>query len=126
MSGANNSPFLALLKGIITSCTLTFIIFTVYAILLTYTSLQENSVNTIMLASTAISCILCGFITGKKAPSKGILWGSLGGLAYILIILTVSLSTADSFTLSPKIVISIALALCCGALGGVIGINTHK
>ena len=76
MSGANNSPLSALLKGVLTSFILTFIVFTVYAILLTYTSLQENNVNVVMLVSTAISCILCGFITGRKASSKGILWGT--------------------------------------------------
>ena len=59
MSGANNSPLSALLKGVLTSFILTFIVFTVYAILLTYTSLQENNVNVVMLVSTAISCILC-------------------------------------------------------------------
>ena len=43
MSGANNSPLSALLKGVLTSFILTFIVFTVYAILLTYTSLQYNT-----------------------------------------------------------------------------------
>ena len=103
MSGANNSPLSALLKGVLTSFILTFIVFTVYAILLTYTSLQENNVNVVMLVSTAISCIL-----------------------YIAIMLLISISTVGSFSFSPKMLISIGLALCCGALGGVIGINTNK
>lgn len=126
MSGANNSPLSALLKGVLTSFILTFIVFTVYAILLTYTSLQENNVNVVMLVSTAISCILCGFITGRKASSKGILWGTLSGFIYIAIMLLISISTVGSFSFSPKMLINIGLALCCGALGGVIGINTNK
>ena len=126
MSGANNSPLSALLKGVLTSFILTFIVFTVYAILLTYTSLQEKNVNVVMLVSTAISCILCGFITGRKASSKGILWGTLSGFIYIAIMLLISISTVGSFSFSPKMLISIGLALCCGALGGVIGINTNK
>ncbi len=108
MSGANNSPLSALLKGVLTSFILTFIVFTVYAILLTYTSLQENNVNVVMLAS------------------KGILWGTLSGFIYISIMLLISISTVGSFSFSPKMLISIGLALCCGALGGVIGINTNK
>ena len=119
MSGANNSPLSALLKGVLTSFILTFIVFTVYAILLTYTSLQENNVNVVMLVSTA-------FITGRKASSKGILWGTLSGFIYIAIMLLISISTVGSFSFSPKMLISIGLALCCGALGGVIGINTNK
>ena len=119
-------PFSALLKGVLTSFILTFIVFTVYAILLTYTSLQENNVNVVMLVSTAISCILCGFITGRKASSKGILWGTLSGFIYISIMLLISISTVGQFSISPKMLISIGLALCCGALGGVIGINTNK
>ena len=113
MSGANNSPLSALLKGVLTSFILTFIVFTVYAILLTYTSLQENNVNVVMLVSTAISCILCGFITGRKASSKGILWGTLSGFIYIAIMLLISISTVGSFSFSPKMLISIGLALCC-------------
>ena len=126
MSGANNSPLSALLKGVLTSFILTFIVFTVYAILLTYTSLQENNVNVVMLVSTAISCILCCFITGRKSSSKGILWGTLSGFIYISIMLLISISTEGRLALTRKMLISIGLALCCGALGGVIGINTNK
>lgn len=126
MSDINSSPFPAVLKGILTACVLTFIIFTVYALLLTYTDASMNGVNAVMLTSTAVSCILCGFITGRRVSGKGILWGSLGGLCYILIMLTISISIGDSLSLSPKMIISLALSLCCGALGGVIGINTHK
>lgn len=126
MSDTQNSAFAALLKGLLTGCTLTFIIFTVYALLLTYTPISENNVNVVMLVSTALSCILCGFITGRKARSKGILWGTAGGFLYILIIFALSISTAGSIYFTPKIAISIALSLCCGALGGILGINTQN
>jgi putative membrane protein (TIGR04086 family) len=54
------------------------------------------------------------------------LWGTLSGFIYIAIMLLISISTVGSFSFSPKMLISIGLALCCGALGGVIGINTNK
>lgn len=126
MSDSGFSPFYAMLKGLLVSCIFTFVIFTVYAVLLTYTSLQENNINAVMLATTSVSCTLCGFITGRKATQKGILWGALSGLAYIIVMLLISISTVGNFSFSPKMLISIGLSLCCGALGGIIGININK
>lgn len=126
MSNSKFSPFYTLLKGLFVSCIFTFVVFTVYAILLTYTSLQENNVNAVMLITTSVSCTICGFITGRKATKKGILWGALGGLSYIIVMLVISISTVGNFLFSTKMLISICLSLCCGALGGIIGININK
>ena len=123
MSKTKGSPLTALMKGIIISYSLTMIVFIVYALLLTYSNVPENMVSPAALITTAISCILCGYITAKSAKSRGLLWGVLSGFCYMIIMFTIGFSTIPTYELNQKMIISSCLALGGGGLGGILGVN---
>ncbi len=123
MSKTKNSPVTALLKGTLIGYCITMIVFIIFALLLTYTDISEKLVSPTALVTTAVSCLVCGFITAKKAKSRGLLWGVIGGGLYMLIMFTIGFSTIPAYELNQKMIISLCLALGGGAVGGVFGVN---
>lgn len=123
MSKTKNSPLFTLIKGVVISYCITMVVFIIFALLLTYTDFPENIVPTAALITTAVSCIICGFVAAAKAKSRGLLWGIAAGGCYMLIMFTIGFSTIPAYELNQKMIISLCLALGGGAVGGVFGVN---
>ncbi len=111
------------LKGILIAFLFTVVVFLVSAVLLSYTSLPEESIPVISTAVKLIGALISGFIPAKKSGNRGILTGALSGLLYILIIfITASLTTPES-VFNMKILTTALLCVLSGALGGIFGVN---
>lgn len=123
MSNLKNSPVTALLKGILISYCLTLAVFIIYALLITYTNISESFIPVLSLITTALSCIISGFLTAKTAKSRGLLWGVAAGGLYMLIMFTLGYTTIPTYQLNQKFAISLCLALAGGGIGGIIGVN---
>ncbi len=123
MSKTKNSPLTALLKGIVISYCITMVVFIIFALLLTYTDISENLISPAALITTAICCVVCGFVTAKKAKSKGLMLVILSGGCYMLIIFTLGITTIPAYELNKNMLISLCLALGGGAVGGIVGVN---
>ncbi len=123
MPKTKNMPLLSMLKGLLAGCIFTAIVFFTYALLITYTDIRENHVSTTALVTTAISCIISGFITARSAESKGLLRGMFSGLMYAVIMLAAAFALIPSFMPAPKFIVTAALAAASGGLGGTLGIN---
>lgn len=123
---ATKSRFLAMVSGILVAYAITCIFFIACALALTYTSLSEDTVPTIMLVAVAVSVVVAGFDAAKSADNRGWLWGMLAGLIYAIILICVETFVIGGFMADAKTVTSIALALAGGCFGGVLGINFKK
>jgi putative membrane protein, TIGR04086 family len=123
MSKIKNSPITSLLKGILISYCFTMAIFIIYALLITYTDISEDYISPLSLIVTSLSCLASGFAAAKSAKSRGLLWGVLAGGLYMLIMFTLGYTTIPTYQLNQKFVISLALALGGGGLGGIFGVN---
>lgn len=68
-----------------------------------------------------ISCFIGGFFTGKVQRTKKFIWGILMGLAYIIIMLIITLAVKHGFhsTVS-AFVINLLLCLGSGMIGGML------
>lgn len=120
----DNSPFLStLIKSIGISYLITIVFFIIFAIIMTYTSLQENIIpvanSIIMIISIAIGAIYMAL----RVESKGWLNGALIGLIYIVILITIRQLIFTPLQLDGYLMIRIAISLITGSVGGMIGVN---
>ena len=75
-----------IIKGSLLSIIVSVIFLIVFAMLLTYTSLSENTITPIVLAIVGLSILLGSYLSTKKINKKGILNGAMVGIIYMLIL----------------------------------------
>ncbi len=119
-------PLKALLKGLLTGYIITTVIFVLFALLMTYTDTSEAHIHTAIKAVTAAVCIISGFVTARSAGKGGLLWGVVSGAVYVAVMCLCAFVCIPDYSLSPKIAVSLALALAGGGIGGVVGVNVGK
>ena len=115
--------FIRIVKGSITAIILTLILLFVFAILLTYTNIQENVINPVIIVITAVSILIGSSISTLKIKKMGLINGAFVGLIYILTIYLISSITGSGFTLQIQSIIMMISSVVAGMIGGIIGVN---
>ncbi len=112
-------------KGVVISLISTTTMLLVFAILLTYTNINENLIDTVIIIVTAISILIGSSIGNYKMKKKGIINGAIIGSSYIIIIYFISSILNWRFSLDFKSIIMIVVGIFFGILGGIIGVNKN-
>ena len=110
-------------KGVVISLISTTTMLLVFAILLTYTNINENLIDTVIIIVTAISILIGSSIGNYKMKKNGIINGATIGSTYIIIIYFISSILNWRFSLGFKSIIMIVVGIFFGILGGIIGVN---
>lgn len=110
-------------KGIGISLITTLVSLLIFSIILTYTNIQENVINPVIMMITAISILIGSSIGNIKIRKNGLLNGGIIGIGYILIIYLISSILNWKFSLNLQSIIMIITAIIFGILGGIIGVN---
>lgn len=110
-------------KGVVISLISTTTMLLVFAILLTYTNINENLIDTVIIIVTAISILIGSSIGNYKMKKNGIINGATIGSTYIIIIYFISSILNWRFSLGFKSIIMIIVGIFFGILGGIIGVN---
>jgi putative membrane protein, TIGR04086 family/integral membrane protein, TIGR04097 family len=113
-------------KGIIAACAITIAVFMIYALLLTYTGISEGYIAIVSTVTTAVAAIVAGYFAAQDAQSRGLLWGMVAGVVYVLIILIVLFSAQKDAGISMGKLTGIISAAAGGGIGGILGINQKK
>ena len=121
---ASKGPVTYFIWAAAVSIAITVAAFIVCAVVLTYTQFDESIVPKISFAVTAISSLAAGFIASRGVKGKGMIYGALAGAVYIAIVMAVLCFSQNGFVFSLNRAAGIAAAVICGAIGGVLGINT--
>lgn len=116
----------AVLMGVLMAYVITCIFFIGSALALTYWTLSEEMVPTVMLVAVAISVVVAGFDAARGAEKNGWLWGMAAGLLYAIILICIETWVSDGLIIDSRTVTSTALAIAGGGFGGVFGINFKK
>lgn len=122
-TGALRGTVPGALKALAVSLGLTFIIFLVSALLLTYTKLSEGAIPFITLITVVLSVVTGGGMLAKTAGKRGYLNGALAGILYALVLYGASLCMGGGIHAYPYIFVLLAICLVGGAFGGIMGIN---
>lgn len=120
---ASNGTVLCLVRGMGIALAITCIIFIGFGILLTYTSLSEESLPVVSLVCTALSAAAAGYDWAACMKKKGLLWGALAGLVYAVLLYLITSLAADSFALELSGLMTVVVAVAAGAIGGILGVN---
>lgn len=112
-------------KGSVTAIIITLILLFIFAILLTYTSLQENIISPVVIVVTAISILIGSSISTLKIKKNGLLNGALVGIIYIVTIYLISSLTGSGFECNINTVIMMVAGIIAGMFGGIIGVNLN-
>ena len=115
-----------IIKGSLLSIIVSVIFLIVFAMLLTYTSLSENTITPIVLAIVGLSILLGSYLSTKKINKKGILNGAMVGIIYMLILYIISSVIFMDFSINASSIIMIICGIIAGIIGGIVGVNTNK
>ena len=119
----NGNNIKKVIKGSAFSIIITLIGLLVYSIILSYTSVSESTIQTIVIIITAISILIGSTISTSNIKKNGIINGMFVGLIYIAIIYLLSSIVTGNFLLNITSIIMIITSVLTGALGGIIGVN---
>lgn len=114
-----------ILKGSVTSILLTIILLFIFAIILTYTNLQENIMPAVVIIITAISILIGSSISTLKIKKNGLLNGAMVGIIYILSIYLISSIIGMDFSCNTNSIIMMVAGIVAGMIGGIIGVNLN-
>lgn len=112
-----------IIKGSIISIIITLVGLVIFASLLTYTSIAENTIPAVTIIITIISILIGSSLCMSTVKKNGIINGVLIGLIYISFIYILSSIIEGNFELNLKSIIMIIGAIIAGAIGGIIGVN---
>lgn len=112
-----------ILKGSVTSIILTLILLLIFALVLTYTSVSENTIKPVIIVVSGISILVGSSISTLKIRKNGLINGALVGIIYILTIYLLSSITGTGFAINIYSLIMIIVAIIMGMVGGIIGVN---
>lgn len=119
----NGNNIKKVIKGSAFSIIITLIGLLVYSIILSYTSVSESTIPTIVIIITAISILIGSTISTSNIKKNGIINGMFVGLIYIAIIYLLSSIVTGNFLVNITSIIMIITSVLTGALGGIIGVN---
>ena len=122
-NSAGKSNLLCMVKGLAVAFAITCIIFIGFGILLTYTEISEESLPMVSLVCTALSAGAAGFDWAACMQKRGLLWGMAAGGAYVVLLYMIISLAAERFSLELSLVMTFAVALAGGAVGGILGVN---
>lgn len=117
------NQFLLMLKGVCLSIGMTLIMILILSIVLSFSEIKENVIMPTVIFMSSFSILVGGFLVAKKMNEKGIVYGSLLGLIYMVILYLISSILNFDFSLNVNAVIMIVLGIVGGAIGGVLGVN---
>lgn len=112
-----------IIKGTVISIILSLVLLTIYATLLSYTSISESTMVPVIITITGISILIGSSISSIHIKKQGMLNGALVGLIYMLTIYILSSIFLSSFELNMNSIIMILVGIGTGMVGGVIGVN---
>ena len=118
-----NRLWVSLIKGIGIALIFTLISLIIFSVLLTYTNINESSIDPVIMVVTGISILIGSFIGNIKIKKNGMLNGGIIGVTYLLILYFISSLLNWNFALNIQSIIMIIVGIICGVLGGVLGVN---
>lgn len=126
MESSSNKFIKKIFKGVLISLVVSFVLLAIFAIVLTYTSVSENTIVPVIIVVTGISILVGTILESRKIVKNGIGLGGIIGLVYVLILYIISSLLNAEFSINTQSFILILVAIFSGMIGGIIGVNNRK
>ena len=119
----NSNGIVIILKGTLISIIATIVLLMIFATVLTYSNINENSMPTVIIVLTAFFSLVNNQITTLQIKRNGIVNGALVGALYSLALYLISSIISKDFSLNIYSIIMMATSILIGGIGGIIGVN---
>lgn len=113
-------------RGALIAAAVTLALFALFACLLAYTGLAESAIPVIAVAVEGAGALVSGFCAARGAKSRGFFTGLAAGALYMAIIWMISVLSGSGFTLGSHTLSFLVVAILCGAVGGILGVNVKR
>ena len=120
---SENKNLISIIKGVTISLIATFILLIIFAAILTYTNIQENTIAPVVIIITAVSLLIGSTIGNRKIQKNGLLNGAMVGLIYILFLYLISSILNGNFSLNIASIIMIIVSIFFFFFVGVVAVN---
>ena len=110
-------------KGSVISILITLALLFLFSIILTFTTVNENTIMPVVIIITSVSILIGSSISTLKIKKKGMINGGIVGLIYIVTIYVLSSISGAGFSLGLNSIIMAISAIIAGMIGGIIGVN---
>ena len=108
-------------KTLIAVYAVTAILLFLLALLMQKFQLEQPAVTLGISISYVIACFVGGFLMGKVQRTKKFIWGILMGLAYMIIMLMITMAVKHGLHSNmSEFIMNLLLCLASGMLGGMI------
>lgn len=121
INSQSNSSYI--IKGIVMSIIFTLISLLIFALILTYTDLSENTISPVIIIVSALSILVGSSISTIKIKKHGLLNGSIIGSVYIVLLYCISSIINTGFEVNIYTIIMMISSIVAGIIGGVVGVN---
>lgn len=118
-----NNNIVKVIKGSIIAFLISIMLLFIFASLLVYTNIQENTIKPVVIIISIISILVGSSLSSIKIKRKGIVNGALVGTIYIMVIYILSSICFVGFELNLESIIMIISSIISGMIGGGIGVN---
>lgn len=112
-----------ILKGLGYAYITTLIVLLVYNLLLVYTSVPADSVSIVTSFITTISAAFGGFYACKYIKEKGLIYGFIVGVSYIILLIIMFYLAKENYIFDITVLYKAILVSIAGSIGGVLGVN---
>lgn len=118
-----NNNIVKVIKGSIISFLISVILLFIFASLLVYTNIQENTIKPVVIIISIISILIGSSLSSIKIKRKGIINGAFVGIIYIGTIYILSSISFVGFSMNLYSIVMVLGAIASGMIGGIIGVN---
>lgn len=112
-----------ILKGVGIALIITVVLLLIFSLIITYTNIPENIIDTTTIIISAISILMASMIITSKLKKNGLINGAFIGGIYIMILYIISSFLNWEFSIDFKSLIMVITCILLGILGGILGVN---
>lgn len=124
LSGGRLNDAAYAVKSVLFSLLGTVILLFVCAAAATYLTASESAVSLTVAAVTAVCIMWGGFRYARHLGRQGLISGALSGLLYVILLYIIGVLVFCKFSFGVSTVLTMIVGVGCGAIGGIIGVNT--
>lgn len=113
-------------KNILMCFLLTILVLFVASWISVMVNLPEAAVALVVSVITYLCVGICGFRSARHTGSNGLLAGALAGLVYVIILYVIGCIAFAEISFSTSAALTAVICVVCGAIGGIVGVNTKS
>ena len=128
-SGTESAPALDILyimKAVAAAYIISVILLLPAALIATWQCFSDKGISVMVNFITALGTVSCGFMSGRHSARGGLICGAVSGFIYAAVLCLIGNLAAQSVSFGMNAVCAAVIGTVCGAVGGIIGINTRR